>query len=164
MLVLDLHDGDLDALVGEIKALGLDPVGTFRKDGWVELDPADPLVVLRALDHLRNRGATSRGLDSARNSLLVQLSIPPLSYRLRSWHFDWTEQDQRFWSYTGPYNVGDRLIVGGGIELRVFSVELEASSCEPGVLVVEQMSTEREPCTVVEVDMSTRRPQVRANV
>lgn len=132
------NDSDVTALSEELYALGAD--AQIVKDSSspnTQVTNVEGEVVARALDHLHNQGASSKDILAARNNLLKQLHITPRNYRLRSWHLSWEEQDQTFWSYTGPYKKGDRLVNGVGNALRVFSVEHEATGIEPGVLAVE---------------------------
>jgi hypothetical protein len=87
---------------------------------------------------MRNAGVKGREFHHEREGWIVNLGEAPLTYRLRSWQFTWQEQDQTFWSYTGAYVKGDRLVNGVGDAFTVFSVEQEATRMEPGLLLVER--------------------------
>jgi hypothetical protein len=70
------------------------------------------------------------------------LSVSPLRYRLRSWEF--AGEDRTFWSYTGVYNDGDRIVAAPGETLTVLKVEQQATPVEDGVLLVERERKRRE--------------------
>jgi hypothetical protein len=128
------------ALSDELDALGAgDQMVDTREGATLVVTSENVRTTARALDHLRNRGDMSREANEARDALLRALRIAPIEYRLRSWQFDAGEQDKTFWSYTGTYQPGDRLITGAGEVLEVASVEHEASPLEPGVLAVDRL-------------------------
>jgi hypothetical protein len=128
------------ALSDELDALGAgDQMVDTREGATLVVTSENVRTTARALDHLRNRGDMSREANDARDALLRALRIAPIEYRLRSWQFDAGEQDKTFWSYTGTYQPGDRLITGAGEVLEVASVEHEASPLEPGVLAVDRL-------------------------
>ncbi len=101
--------------------------------------------LVRALDHLRNAhpqqfddvelNEQHRPLFEARDQLLTRYPTAPLTYRLRSWELD--GNDAIFWSYSGPYEEGDRLVTPGGHAWRVLEAVREATKIDNGVLVVE---------------------------
>jgi hypothetical protein len=138
VIALELSaENEVEALGEELRALGANPlIQQGSSSDIVHLVETDLQMVARALDHLRNRGGTSPEIHSARDRLLMQLQIPPLTYRLRSWQFDWKDQDKAFWSYTGPYAKGDRLVTFGGHEFTVFDVLQEATNTQDGALIV----------------------------
>jgi hypothetical protein len=137
-----LDEAESKAFETELEAVVADLAYLWRDGDYVVLsEQADLRLAARAFDHLRNAGSgrTGEGIISARDSLLGQLGIAPLTYRMRSWQFNWEEQDQTFWSYTGVYEQGDRLVNGKGEAFTVKTVERQATPYEDGVLVVERM-------------------------
>lgn len=151
----ELAGDPLRMLADEVGALGFEDLANevwerAKKHANFQVDEESLPRIARALDHLRNAAPAefesvprphADDLIAARNECLVRLGISPLTYRLRSWEFG--GEDRTFWSYTGSYEKGDRLVDGSGEPMTVLSVELQATPIEDGVLVVERAQRRR---------------------
>ena len=145
----ELAADDAPAVIRELDALGFRELATAitqRERGLVTegvpIGPDNARQIARALDHLRNaepRGeedpGAHRALHDARDRVLMRFPMAPLTYRLRSWELD--GKDGMFWSYTGEYGEGDRIVTADGRAWRVTEVVQEATKVDDGVLVIE---------------------------
>jgi hypothetical protein len=106
----------------KIKAAGDDPV---------DFSPAEEFAVLRALDNLRNGGRLdgAQALPRLRDALITHLATPTVEYDLLLIRdLTW---EARFVSYSGRFDVGDRLLTTDG----TWTVrELEQRRGRPDVL------------------------------
>lgn len=100
------------ALAGEVKRAGSGKGSAIVKPG-VAVDRF--LALLRALDHIKNGAKeqpggeamdTIRRLLDLRHTLYMRLDRPLVSYELTTLKSGWGT----FASYSGPYEVGDRLV------------------------------------------------------
>ena len=144
---------DVMALAEELAALGDEESAMQADRGYqkphahLEITDVNARSVARALDHLRNQhrvpfeeietAPSHRHLNDARDALLTRLGMSPLTYRLRSWEFG--GKDETFWSYTGQYEAGDRMVAAPDEVFTVVSVEKPATPVDDGVLVVERL-------------------------
>jgi hypothetical protein len=152
---VELSGEDPQAVSDELGALGYEDLAEEAFDGAkrrasIRVDEGTLPRFAPALDHLRT--ATPADFESvpgpqhvddpiaARDACLIRLGASPLTYRLRSWEFG--GEDRTFWSYTGTYAEGDRLVDNSGDALTVLSVERQATPIDDGVLVLER---ERRP-------------------
>ena len=110
---LELHVADLD-LSGP----------TFT------LDDTQFALLLRATDHLRNLGRQSDVLEYFRDTLSRTGDVQPISYRLRSITGG---PPFGFMSYSGSYDVGDRLVDARHSEYRI----VDLGPGDPPELVVD---------------------------
>ncbi len=133
-----LTDDEATAISAEIDALGaVDAIRGSAPDGQtLEVDDGNVVVIVRALDHVRNSHGSHSATDEARDSLLRYVALSPLAYRLRSWEFQGGEE-QVFWSYTGTYEENDRIVVAQAKVYDVVRVERQATPLEHGVLLVQ---------------------------
>lgn len=90
-------------------------------------------ALARALDHVRN----AHGLDHEGSRLRAPfvLAIEPRTYGVRS--LTGSGAPHQTWSYTGPYDAGDRIVLTDGSEWRVVEVE-EAPHGPHSTLVVDE--------------------------
>lgn len=144
-----LGDVTADALFREAERLGayrlIEAMRVIERTRFGTIKVTHELAweLSRALDHLSNteRGAPTGPTDkprqfvAAREALLERLAVAPLTYRLRSWQLG--ERELTFWSYTGEYRDGDRLVAADGSAWRVTEVARQATPAEDGVLIVE---------------------------
>jgi hypothetical protein len=102
------------------KGADFDAEGAARKSRAaaqqaVEFDAAQALAVLRAVDNLR-AGGRLRGalaLPRLREALIAQLAAPVVEYELTLTR-DRLTSEASFVSYSGRYDVGDRLLTPEG--------------------------------------------------
>ncbi len=136
--MLEVTDEEATAIRAEVDALGaVDAIRGSASDGQtLEVNEGNVVVVVRALDHVRNSHGSHRATDEARDSLLRYVALSPLAYRLRSWEFQGGEE-HTFWSYTGTYEENDRIVVAQAKAYDVVRVERQATPLEHGVLLVQ---------------------------
>ena len=90
-----------------------------------------------ATDHFDSpdhTGPAIRPLSVAQHEFHDRLGEPPRFYRMRLPE----EADYVFWSYSGPYREGDRLVYHFGEEYRVIAVAPSEDDIFDEVLVVER--------------------------
>ncbi len=154
----DVPESDAQLLWAELQAMGVAPVSfdpTYPATGGtatgqiVQVTDENSRDLARALDHVRNATGPESlaefeqmigrnlALLGVRDRLLDQLNFSPLTYRLRSWFL--AGEGVTFFSYTGLYEAGDRLVRSGGEDgaLRVTEVAKKPTPAKDGVLVVE---------------------------
>jgi hypothetical protein len=135
---IEVTDDAATAIRAEVEALGA--VAAIRgsaPDGQtLEIKDGNVVVIVRALDHVRNSHGSHRATDEARDSLLRYVALSPLTYRLRSWEFP-AGEERTFWSYTGAYEENDRIVEAQANVYDVVRVERPATPLEHGVLLVQ---------------------------
>jgi hypothetical protein len=133
-----LTDDEATAISAEVDALGaVDAIRGSAPDGQtLVVDDENVVVIVRALDHVRNAHGSYTATDEARDSLLRYAALSPLAYRLRSWEFQ-DGEERTFWSYTGSYEANDRIVEAQAKVYDVVRVERQATPLEHGVLLVQ---------------------------
>ena len=133
-----LTDDEATAISAEVDALGaVDAIRGSAPDGQtLVVNDENVVVIVRALDHVRNSHGSYSATDEARDSLLRYAALSPLAYRLRSWEFQ-DGEERTFWSYTGSYEANDRIVEAQAKVYDVVRVERQATPLEHGVLLVQ---------------------------
>jgi hypothetical protein len=131
-------EDEATAISAEVDALGAaDALRGPAPDGQtLEVNDGNVVLIVRALDHVRNSHGSHRATDEARDSLLRYVALSPLAYRLRSWEFE-DGEERTFWSYTGEYEENDRIVEAQAKVYDVVRVERQATPLEHGVLLVQ---------------------------
>jgi hypothetical protein len=139
LIEIRIDDDGLRPLVEELTAFSSTPLASGANDLWFRLNRGDEVAVraipssefealLRALDHVRNAGALSKGGQRVRDAIVG----PPMVYRL-------IPIDGRspvaFMSYSGEYGPDDRLVAVGGAAYQV--LDLERGADGPPLLTVD---------------------------
>jgi hypothetical protein len=156
-----MHDHDVisagDArdrgLARELRALEMLPAEALAvrieealesEERVLDVDDALALEQLaRALDHRRNAAGSAIGTPDEersfprahadlRDHLIGRLGFRPITYRLSGWD----QPPAEFWSYTGVYSDGDRIVTGDGRAWRAVTVS-EGERGQPGSIDVE---------------------------
>jgi hypothetical protein len=161
MVTLRFPDGQEDRLsapdavnrlIHELELIGAQDVGQQlavcrgSKTGVFMVADENARPLARALDHLRNlepemwgagftQDEAAEELRHIRDHLLDRLDPPPLTYHLQSWQFGGKERT--FFSYSGQYEKGDRLVAGSDEAFHVVDVRKQATQNDDGVLFVE---------------------------
>ena len=135
---IEVTEDEATAISAEVDALGaVDAIRGSAPDGeTLEVNDGNVVVIVRALDHVRNSHGSQQATDEARDSLLRYVALSPLSYRLRSWEFKGGEE-RTFWSYSGAYEENDRIVEAQANVYDVVRVERLATPLEHGVLLVQ---------------------------
>jgi hypothetical protein len=135
---IEVTEDEAAAITAEVEALGaVDAIRGSAPEGQIlEVNDGNAVVILRALDHVRNAHGSQRATGEARDSLLRYAALSPLAYTLRSWEFKGGEE-RTFWSFTGSYEEGDRIVEGNAKAYEVVRVERPATPLEQGVLLVQ---------------------------
>lgn len=141
--VTEVEDDEIAALTAELEKIAatvpLKPdvqalietlggkVGYLNHVGTAKFTPDDRerAILLRAADHLQNRGHQGE-LLSLRQQLITVGNAKVIGYKL-------TPLGQDFTSYSFDYAIGDRLVTVTGSEYRVTGIDRD----DPDVLVVE---------------------------
>ena len=133
-----LTDDEATAISSEVGALGaVDAIrGSAADAQTLVVNDENVVVIVRALDHVRNSHGSYVATDEARDSLLRYAALSPLAYRLRSWEFQ-DGEERTFWSYTGSYEANDRIVEAQSKVYDVVRVERQATPLEHGVLLVQ---------------------------
>ena len=137
---------DMERVVAEIALCGHTDLSSeifgmvHAVQAEIQITEDTEAIFARALDHLRNLGAPGDELIRFRDCLLAQIGLLPLTYRLRSFEFD--DEELGFWSYSGAYVEGDRLVRPGAEEYVVVTVGQQATPTDDGVLGVRKWSDE----------------------
>ena len=135
---VSVTDDEATAISAEVDALGaVDAIRGSAPDGQtLVVNDENVVVIVRALDHVRNSHGSFVATDEARDSLLRYAALSPLAYRLRSWEFQ-DGEERTFWSYTGSYEANDRIVETQSKVYDVVRVERQATPQEHGVLLVQ---------------------------